>query len=395
MNKLLCTFAAICLATNLIAQQNENIASPGDTFSYKKLPVVETENDRSDFHFPYVAPQKQATQTTRASNPGTGETPGFLSVSLTGAATYDVPIAVPQGIKGIAPEISIRYNSQSGAGVAGYGWNLGGLSVISRIPSTQYHDNKIDAVDFDTSDRFALDGQRLIVKTGTYGGDGAVYETENYSKLKIVSHGLSPFGASYGPAYFVVYYPDGSKAWYGSQPDSKSRTTYAISSWQDHNGIKIDYEYLQSYNVLYISKIKYGYTTNSPNTHLNEIRFNYVNLIRSGLGLPQQAFIGDISFIRDKVLTQVETFSNNFRFRRYILDHYKVSGYPRLNYIQEYNGDLTEAHSSINFEYNTTPKYGFISGGYYHWPRKCRSAKCKNNEFRPDRKRKTGSFDIS
>jgi RHS repeat-associated protein len=355
MNKLLCTFAVICLTTNLIAQQNENIASPGDTFNYKKLPVVETENDRSDFHFPYVAPQKQATQTTRASNPGTGETPGFLSVSLTGAATYDVPIAVPQGIKGIAPEISIRYNSQSGAGVAGYGWNLGGLSVISRIPSTQYHDNKIDAVDFDTSDRFALDGQRLIVKTGTYGGDGAVYETENYSKLKIVSHGLSPFGASYGPAYFVVYYPDGSKAWYGSQPDSKSRTTYAISSWQDHNGIKIDYEYLQSYNVLYISKIKYGYTTNSPNTHLNEIRFNYVNLIRSGLGLPQQAFIGDISFIRDKVLTQIEILSNNFRFRRYVLDHYKVSGYPRLNYIQEYNGDLTEAHSSINFDYNTTP----------------------------------------
>ena len=114
-----------------------------------------------------------------------GITEGQLSVSLSGAATYNIPIAVPPGLAGVLPQISLNYNSQGGNGNAGYGWGIAGVSVISRIPSSMYHDGVIDAVDFDTFDRFALDGQRLIIKSGTagvYGGQGTVYETENYSK---------------------------------------------------------------------------------------------------------------------------------------------------------------------------------------------------------------------
>ena len=355
MSKLFLVFTVFLFSPFVYAQERENVPSAGDAFSYKKLHAIQTEKESAPFLSPFLNQKNKSQTAARASSPGIGETPGYLSVSLTGAATYEVPVAAPQGIKGIAPQISIRYNSQASAGVAGYGWNIGGLSVITRIASSAYHDDVIDEVDFDAIDRFALDGQRLILKSGTYGSDGAVYETENYSKLKIVSHGTSPYGANYGPEYFVVYYPDGSKAWYGSRPDTKSQTTFAISSWQNHNGITIDYEYLQSYNTLYISKIKYGYTQNSPTVHLNDIRFTYTDLINSGLGKPQQGFVGNISFIRDKVLSRIESFSNNFRFRRYELGHSYLSGYPRLDYVQEYNIDLTEAHSSIDFQYNTTP----------------------------------------
>ncbi len=108
---------------------------------------------------------------------------GDLSVSLTGGASYTIPVANLPSVKGAVPNISLAYSSQSKNGVAGWGWNISGASSISRIPSTTFHDGVIDAIDFDDKDRFALDGQRLILTSGVYGADGAEYQTENYSSF--------------------------------------------------------------------------------------------------------------------------------------------------------------------------------------------------------------------
>ena len=94
----------------------------------------------------------------------TNGTIGALSVSPTGAVNYTIPIDVPSGLNGVQPEIALTFSSQSGNGIAGWGWNLSGISSITRIPSTQYHDDKIDPVDFNLLDRFAFDGQRLVIK---------------------------------------------------------------------------------------------------------------------------------------------------------------------------------------------------------------------------------------
>ncbi|RTZ45904.1 hypothetical protein EJ377_14355 [Chryseobacterium arthrosphaerae] len=140
-----------------------------------------------------------------------GQTPGDLSVSSSGAANYTIPIANLPGIKDMVPGISLAYSSQSGNGLAGWGWNIAGISSITRIPSTKFHDGIIDGVDYNDKDRFAFDGQRLLLKSGTYGADGAEYQTETYSNIKIVSHG----NVANGPEYFMVYYPDGKTAKYG------------------------------------------------------------------------------------------------------------------------------------------------------------------------------------
>jgi hypothetical protein len=76
---------------------------------------------------------------------GSGETtdepgPG-LKVSLpetmqfTGASTYKYPIEVPPGRAGIAPQITLTYNSQLRNGLAGVGWSFD-MGSIQRKPKS-------------------------------------------------------------------------------------------------------------------------------------------------------------------------------------------------------------------------------------------------------------------
>src|SRR5687767_379737 len=56
------------------------------------------------------------------------------SVSASGGgASYTVPISIPNGTKGVAPQVSVTYSSQGGEGngFAGYGWTLSPISQIS------------------------------------------------------------------------------------------------------------------------------------------------------------------------------------------------------------------------------------------------------------------------
>ena len=59
---------------------------------------------------------------------------GSPSVSDNGAATYSLPIAVPPGIAGMDPKLSIGYSSQGGNGPLGIGWTLSDLAPEKRIP---------------------------------------------------------------------------------------------------------------------------------------------------------------------------------------------------------------------------------------------------------------------
>lgn len=281
-----------------------------------------------------------------------GVTEGQLEVSLTGGATYNIPIAVPPGINGVVPQVSLVYNSQGGNGIAGYGWNISGVSTISRIPSTMFHDGVIDAVDFDNLDRFAFDGQRLILKTGTYGGDGAVYETENFSNLKITSYGVSTFGANYGPAYFVVQYPDGSKAEYGNSSNSFSKTDWGINYWENPQGVRISYTYNNQYNYssISISNIKYGSTF--TNTAVNEIQFVYNIRIR-----PEQIYVGGLSIVMGNILEEIKVVSNGIGLRNYVLENVTTSlYYQRLTKITEKSGDNTKSYNPTVFTYENTPE---------------------------------------
>ena len=265
-----------------------------------------------------------------------GLTTGELSVSGTGAAVYTVPIAVPQGIKGVAPTLALTYNSQSGNGIAGYGWHLAGLSVISRVGSTMYHNGKITEVNLTETDQFALDGQRLMLKEGKHGESGAVYETETFSQVRIKAVGKSK-NAAFGPDYFEVLYPDGSKAYYGKENNSQSPMEYAISSWENAQGVRIEYFYTIENNSLRIKHIEYGNNA--------KIEFNYDDRTR-----PEVAYVGGMEFINGKILSQINITDNNTSYRNYKLSYNTNSlEYNRLTSVQENVGE--EERSPIEFKY--------------------------------------------
>ena len=81
-----------------------------------------------------------------------GAIPGQFKVSESGAATYSIPIAMPPGTAGMKPNLSLNYSSQSGNGLLGMGWSLGGLSAIHRCPKTVAQDGALGGVNFDAND---------------------------------------------------------------------------------------------------------------------------------------------------------------------------------------------------------------------------------------------------
>ena len=150
-----------------------------------------------------------------------GTTDGVFRVVETGSATYSVPILTAPASGGVAPQLSLDYNSQSGNGQVGVGWSIGGVSSISLCPQTMEQDEVSGSrgLKFDGSDRFCLDGQKLLVdsSSGDYGSDGTRYRTEIDSFARITSYG----SAGNGPVWFKVEHKDGSVLEYGNTGDSR------------------------------------------------------------------------------------------------------------------------------------------------------------------------------
>ena len=274
-------------------------------------------------------PVSSATTARGASGADLGITLSNLDVSATGAAVYTIPIAVPAGINGVQPNLALTYNSQAGNGIAGYGWNITGISKITRVGSTPYHNGQLTGVNLTETDQFALDGQRLLLKEGMHGADGAVYETENFSNVKVIAKGTFGNGI-FGPSYFEVLYPDGSKAYYGKN-NGRRAYEYSISSWENAQGVSIQYTYKTSdgHHIPLVENITYGAKGEAMGNCT--VHFEYNNRSRS-----ETFYIGGIEFNSLYKLSAISVSTNGKEYRKYDLSYNANSlGYDRLVSVQE------------------------------------------------------------
>lgn len=152
-----------------------------------------------------------------------GTLPGSLGVSDSGAATYGIPIVVPPGTAGMQPNLSLNYNSQAQNGILGLGWSLGGMSSIGRCGKTIAQDGVNERINFTTTDRLCLDGQRLVLVNATlsdanYWSATAEYRTEIESFSRIKTKFVTVNGMSVRS--FEMWSKDGRISTYGSKADS-------------------------------------------------------------------------------------------------------------------------------------------------------------------------------
>ena len=206
--------------------------------------------------------------------------PGVSNVDATGAATYSIPIGVPPGTAGMVPTLSLDYSSHSGDGIVGWQWSLNGLGMMVRCARTQTQDTVHGGVNYDNNDRFCLDGQRLILTSGTYGADSSQYHTEIETFSKIIAHGV----AGNGPQWFEVHTKSGLTLQYGDTTDSRAlavgKTTaraWALNKVTDSKGnyYTVTYTNDATNGQIYPTRIDYTGNAGASVSTYNSVRFTY------------------------------------------------------------------------------------------------------------------------
>ena len=196
---------------------------------------------------------------------------GQFAVTDGGTAAYSYPIAVPPGIAGMAPKLSLSYSGNGINGPVGFGWSVQGLSAITRCPATIATDGAKRGVSFGPTDKLCLDGQRLIqtdandTPLGTQTDDARglatgsrEYRTEKDTYARIRAYGIANGADTNGPAYFKVWTKSGQIYEYGAGPSADPNTqalinaqgksvaaVWAVARISDTLGNYIDFKYEQ------------------------------------------------------------------------------------------------------------------------------------------------------
>ena len=255
-----------------------------------------------------------------------GSTAGMAEITLTGAANYSVPIEVPEGIAGFKPEVSVRYSSQSGVGLLGYGWNLSAFSVISRSGKTFYHDGMSKAPALSYEDNVMLDGQRLMLISGQNLMNGAKYRLENDPTIDITYKMIGSFQG------FTVRSKDGTIREFGVTSDSNIETPggatlcWLLSRVVDKQGNVISYQYEETVNngEFYLNRIEYASG--------RSIRFSYETRKDKQRGYYAGAVLNS-----NKILKSISTYIGQMQFKQYQFNYntYENGLYTQLTEIIE------------------------------------------------------------
>jgi RHS repeat-associated protein len=270
-----------------------------------------------------------------------GLSSGEFRVDESGGASYSIGINVPEGRAGVTPQISLGYSSNNTQdGPVGIGWSIGGISAITRCPQTPIHDNAITGVNFTSSDRFCLDGQRLILLSGSYGAPYSTYikAIDDFSVITAMGGTEAT-----GPDYFEVQTKAGETYYYGNpqlsglvttnqadayvEPSNKTglAKTWAVKVIKDvkNNYILFNYINSKAEGSFYIDNIQYSVKL-GDSTAANQIKFEYDDYTKGFLGYQAGAVAR-----HKKILKRIDSSVDGSIFRSYFLT------YENSNFIEE------------------------------------------------------------
>jgi RHS repeat-associated protein len=295
-----------------------------------------------------------------------GRTPGGFDVTSTGEATYTIPVAVPPGVNGLAPQLALTYASRSRQSIAGWGWNISGAMAITRCNSTVAQDGAPHGVDDTLQDRFCLNGNKLRLVSGTYGVAGSEYRTEIETFSRIKAYG----SAGNGPGYFVVEGKDGLIYEFGRTTDSlilsRGRPTarsWALNQVRDRDSNAINYSYHEDlYGAYRLEHVTYGGNSLQGTPAIYSIDLIYEARPQEEV---KQVYFGGSAIREYNRLDRIDVLHNNGTtttlYRRYDLTYepsLSAAKHSRLASVVECAGPAPDCLPQTTFTYENSPGLG-------------------------------------
>ncbi len=279
-----------------------------------------------------------------------GSISGNIDVNQLGGAIYTIPLTVPPGTASVQPNISIVYNSQSGNGLLGVKWSIGGLSAISRTNKNIFFDDKKAGISFSEEDALIFDGQRLIRRND---GSFMTYH-ESFSKITLVG--------TLQNGWFKVENKDGSVMEYGKTINSRvsvsEDTPFTPLVWRlnrltDTNGNYIEYIYDIFNGESLLKQINYTGNDQRMSLPYNSIVFNYKQRMDINY---QELSKGVVS--QSHILTSVVIYCENSAFKEYSFEYAEETSASRLIRIIEKNTEEEFTSLKINWGSTSQGKIG-------------------------------------
>lgn len=292
----------------------------------------------------YSNPPSSCGLSLSSNNPFVGETSGSFAVTSQGQATYNIPIFVSPGTAGMQPNIGLSYISGIGSGVAGEGFNISGLSAITRTSKNPYFDGKYEGINLDYTDAFALNGSRLITISGNSGYAGSTYssELENYSTITAMSN------QGNGPEHFVVVEKNGLTFKYGESVDSRlvgvngdnTVLSWLVSSITDEFGNYMLFHYKNLSGEIVIDYIEYTGNIAANLSPYCKVSFEYISKTETN-----KYYVSGQEFNNTQLLKSItcsHTVGNNQQLVKKYTLNYMYEQRTLLQSIVESNADGTE-----------------------------------------------------
>lgn len=293
-----------------------------------------------------------------------GTIKGGHSVDLSGAFNYNIPIQLPPGTNNMVPTLGLAYNSNMGEHNMGIGWEITGLSSITRISKNIFPDGIKGGVEFNLTGPFALDGNRLAYQGTNANSENYFYtESETFSLITLKNQNTQN-------PYFEVRTKKGLTMIYGSNSDSRGgipftgrtlpacggTTTWYLSKVIDNFGNYMEYSYHNSGTAslgsdVAIKEIKYTGNSSAGLTPYNSVKFFY-NL----RGNPYKQYFQGDQIDRKLILREIAVYSEAstlipvFAYKF----NYSTGDFDYLNEIV-FSGKNGERLNSTAFIYGSPP----------------------------------------
>ena len=284
-----------------------------------------------------------------------------------GTANLSYPITIPQGRRGMQPDLNITYNSSGGSSWLGLGWDLSVscISVETRWGVPLYNPDK-------ESETYLLDGETLV--TGYERGGTLILNKPNYrlkwdtisrnydgvkqfyprvegSFKKIIRHGTDP-----GSYWWEVIDKNGTKYYYGSI-DGENKDNSSVFRNYTSNNYGLD-NYIAKWHLKKVIDV-YG----------NTINYNYKLINTDGYQVVLD-YITYTGFEPDEEASNNEIFFDSIDLEGMYKVIFKTSNKPDKS--TSYRYGFMESNSvlldkiQVLYDTDTIKEYffGFKEGGF-------------------------------